>query len=481
MNTTTSKGDWCERVAAAIADGRFLEDPGLYRPHVEACPECRSRVEGLFVLREHLGKASLEAPAGEAAPFDAKDVVGTAIRRYRRYRVVRDGTVGLVVLLGLGVGAFLWTRRSPPAEPDGIAYAKHLSETVFPKGRPPRTDLLGRDAALRGEYLKALDHPVSLVRRTALDALTMSEVTIDRARLESILLHAREDLETPIEVASSGDGLREIADALETRRVATLRSVLVAAGIQATTGAAVPSRLLAPLLSHPDVEVRRLSLIALNGDVSFRPGTEVERLAWDESDFELRAVACVCLLDHLGEQAATRIVAHLRRSPDPRFEERVLPHLGKFPSALLDLSKERLASETTPARLALAHARVLWRSGLKEPPPRLVERAIADPATDTVALFAQIAAEADWMQYRAALGERWQTAPRASRQVLAAALVLWDEQSQDVRRLQMALDICETDRDDALLKPALERMAKSAIPAVGARAREILASSSSPK
>ena len=48
----TGSGDWCERLAVAIGDGRFLEDTGFWRPHVESCEACRRSVSGLFALRE---------------------------------------------------------------------------------------------------------------------------------------------------------------------------------------------------------------------------------------------------------------------------------------------------------------------------------------------------------------------------------------------------------------------------------------------
>src|SRR4029077_13159335 len=108
----------------------------------------------------------------------------------RRRRRTFGACVALVVLAS---GAFFLSRGAPRVSTDPVAYARHLHEAVFPRGSAPRYDLLKKDAALRSEYLTALDHRSSVVRRSALNALLQSGVEVDRERLEGILVNARED------------------------------------------------------------------------------------------------------------------------------------------------------------------------------------------------------------------------------------------------------------------------------------------------
>ncbi len=470
--------DWCERLAAAVSDGRFLEDPNFYRPHVDSCEHCRRIVSGLFALREHLERVGIEAPADLPETPDAKDVIDAALARHRALQKLRGGVVGLCLALALGVGGYFALRGGGPdarAPRDPVAYARSLHEAVFPRGDAPRTSLLLEDDARRAEYVAALDDPSSLVRRTALAALVFSGVPIDASRLEAILEHAREDLETPLEVASLAGDARYLADALEARRIATLRGVLTSAGVGASRGGPpVRASRLTPYLSHADAEVRKRALFALTFDGGFRPGPEVDALLDGDRDFDVRVAAALCLLDRRGEKGAEALIVRLREHADPALEELILPKLASHPAALA-LSTERVGDAATPVRLALAHALVVVRAGRAEPPTAVVERALADPDPDVWRLLADVAATAGWTQVRAPLQARWERAPRAERRILSATLVAWDVSSGDERRLETALAICEAERGEKLLLPHLRSISKGPFPSVAARAERLLA------
>ena len=465
--------DWCQRLEEAVAEGRFAEDPAFWQEHVDGCKSCQKIVAGYFTLRDLINRAEMEAP--ETPPLEPERVIQLAMARYRAHCRAKTRWTGLglaALALSLTAAIILFTRPEPEAPTDPIAYARALHDAVFPTGQPPRTDLLRLDEARRLEYVKALDHPVSLIRRTALNALALSGVDMDAGRLEMILARSHEDLETPLEVASLASDARTLVGALESRRIATLRSVLTAAGINASRGAPpVKSSLLTPHLASLDVETRKATLFALTADKAFMPTQDVDRLLKSDPDLDVRVAAAGVFLARLGDKAAAEIIAHLRIERGDPLEERLLPRLQRS-SEVLALSRQRVADPVTPVRLALLHAGVLARVDRAAVPRPLVERALADPGTDVHRLLGEVAAEADWSQYRAALQQRWRSATGEARQDLGLTLAAWDDRTGEDPRLLLALEIAETDRGRQ--RALVERLARSASPAVAQRARDVL-------
>ena len=332
MNDRVEQTEWCERVRAAIVAGHILEDPGYWRPHVEKCATCRPRVEGLLTLRRLMERASQEAPVRVVTPeHDARMLRGVFERFHRRRRHQR--LAGLfAVLLAAGAGTFALVRSRTGAETsrDPVAYAMDLNRRVFPPSRRHDPDLLKKDPELRAEYVRALDNPSSLVRRTALTALAMSGVEVDATKLETVIRDWSETLDTPIELASVSDGEAMIREALAVRRTATLRAVLLGALVQAGKGEArVSSAALVGLLRDSDAEVRRVTLMALANDPSFAPGEKIRSAFVGDPDVGVRTQAAACMITRGGPSGSSAVVARLRATQDFEVEASCVPLLGQ--------------------------------------------------------------------------------------------------------------------------------------------------------
>ena len=470
-------GDWCERLAGAIADGRYLEDPTFWREHVEDCASCSELVQGLVALRERIDRATTRVRT-ESMPASGSEVlIAEAFRRYRRARRIKGVSLGLVLLVGAALAlAFAWRGAASPDRTDAVAYASHLEEQVF-RGSDPDYDLLKRDAPLREEYLAALDHESSLVRRTALHALMFSGIQLDTARLAELLTTWNEDLETPLQVAALAGGRRHLEDALARRRDDTLSRVLAGAYVQAAQGGArLESALVESFVDHPAATVRGYALRALGEDPRYRPGERILKRLGEDEDAEVRKAAAALLLDRLGDVGVDLVVDRLRAVPDWTVEGHALFMLGEGPSVLA-LARERIGDPQVPPQLALHHLRLLARaSEVIEPPAGLLERALGDDDPWTWSVLARVAAEQDLTALRSDLQERWRACPPgAARTGLAHRLVAWDCACPSEARQLLALDILEAQRDEGL-REHLETLSRSALPSVRVRAQNLLSS-----
>jgi hypothetical protein len=478
-------GDWCERLAGAIADGRYLEDPVIWRDHVESCAPCAELVQGLVVLRERIDRVASRVRAESLPTAGSEVLIAEAFRRYRRARRVKGLSLGLVLLVGAALGlAFAWRgapspERTAPDRTDAVAYANHLEERVF-RGSNPDYDLLKRDERLREEYLAALDHESSLVRRTALHALTFSGVEMDAARLTDVLTSWNENLEAPVQVAALAEGRRHLEDALARRRDDTLTRVLGGAYVQAAQGGArLDAALVESFVDYPAATVRSYALRALGQDPTYRPGERIVRRWREDEDAEVRKAAAALLVDRLGDDGVDLVVDRLRAVSDWQVEGHVLVTLGERPSVLA-LARERIRDPQVPPQLALHHLRHLARaSEVVEPPAGLLERALADEDPWTWSVLARVAAERDLRALRSDLQERWTISPPgAARTSLAHYLVSWDCTCPSEARQLLALDILEAERDgglhDEALRGHVETLSGSALLSVRARAQNLL-------
>jgi hypothetical protein len=437
----------CERLTDAIADGRFLEAPDFWRPHVRRCEPCRHRVEGLLLLRAKIRAAAAAAPMSALPSSDG--AMRRAFVRFHAHRRKRRVALCVVAAVAAAVGAFALWRRKPPTgvEVAPIAYAEQLHRVVFPGGGRTEYHRLKDDFALRTEFVRALDHPSSLVRRSALVGLTSSGIDVDPDRLMRALSQWREDLEMPLALATLNADDRALRDALEARRTATIRSVIQAAHAQASRrGAQVPFAALVPWLSDPKEEIRLVVLSALELDSTYKPGREVWALLQHDSSPMVRAAAARCLMRRLGQAGTESVVDHLRESRDYSLEDHLLPSLTGV-AAVASLSRARVASSETPVRTALWHALLLARSGERSPPEHLIASAFRDGSGDVLQVLASVSAEANWTTYRLPLQKAWSTLPMdVDRWSVGAALVPWDIQSGEVPRLRLALDVIAEDR-----------------------------------
>lgn len=474
-------GDWCERLATAVADGRYLERPDAWRDHVEGCPACRELVQGLSALRERIEQAASQVHDRGAPRESGEQLIAEAFRRYRRGVRIKGVSLGIVLLVGLGLGVVFWrTGSRTPEAVDPVVYATRLHDRVFRAGRPDY-DLLKRDEGLRREYLAALDHESSLVRRTAMHALTWSGIDLEPARLEAVLTTWDEDLEAPLELAATSRGTKHLQDELARRRDVTLHTLISGAYVQAVRSAGrLDAAVLEPFIDHPYDANRSTALRALAADPTYRPGGRVaRRLRVDEVD-DVRKAAAMLLVERGGEAGIEIVMDYLRSGQDWTSEGTLLPRLRAHPD-MLALSRERIADAEVPPQIALHHLRLLCRAGeVTEPPVELVERALAADDPEAWASLACVAGEQDLISARVPLQACWQRCPPGTaRSSLARHLVDWDVACQDEERLGLALDILETDRDERLRAHAVT-LAKSDLPSIRDRAQNLLSSWNAP-
>jgi hypothetical protein len=112
------------------------------------------------------------------------------------------------------------------------------------------------------------------------------------------------------------------------------------------------------------------------------------------------------------------------------------------------------------------------RAGERGIPSALTARALAG-GPGSVETLSAVAAEADWVQLRPALQTAWLAESSAERRTLGRHLARWDSRATDPLRLQMALDICEAQRD-ARLREVVTSLARSEVAAVSERAQALL-------
>jgi len=480
MNPMGNDPDACRRIADAIAEGRFLEDPALWRPHVETCAACRTSVEGLFALRERVRLAGLESPVVEPRPSrEGALAIALAFRQHRHERTIRNVSAGILLLLAASIGFFVVRRAPPEASETAFAYARRLNAMIVPASGSPDHERLARDAAARAEFLAALDHPSSCVRRTALYGLLNSRIPVDPARLEKVLTEFHEDLEIPVETASVSDDGRAVADALRGQRAATVLSALIGLDVTPETGVPrVRSEVVASFLSDPEPPIRRQALIALRADARYVPDATVERLMRGDPDREVAVFAADLLVLRRGEEGASLVVDRLRKAPDPVIERMLVSALA--PTRVgLELAHERVADPTTDPALALAQAITLYDRAPKHefaPPEAVIDRALHAPTRLSFEALAYLCIKANWTMYRARLQAMWRGLSREDRDYGGRDLVAWDLTGvADEARLTLALDICEADRSSQE-RAAVVTMSTNPSALIRQRAERLLAS-----
>ena len=476
----TSQMDQCERLAQALLDGNFLEDPVHWREHVERCRTCKRRVEGYFVLRGAIEQARMDA-ASDSDSSSPERLVHSALAAVRtEQRSVQGVRPGLVAAAAVGVAAIvigvvatlaIQAGRRPTSS-TALDYAKELHLRVFPPGESANLDLLKENAELRKEYTAALDHTSSLVRRTALYALTNSGVDLEAQRVEHLLRTWDETLDTDLEVAAAEDGARWLRDALSQGRVETLRRVLEGACLQVTRGGeTLSAELVEGYVAHPRTEIRQAALCVLAQTSGYEPSQVVQDALSHDTSEDVRVAAAECLILRLGDPGAARVVGYLERSSDYGTELYLVAELAKHRSGLA-LAKRRRGQPDLPLRLALAYARILLREEGLPVPNDLIARGLEDPGSSVHHDLASLASEANLNRHRNALQIKWRAAARSHvRTAIGGLLVRWDLRDGSEERLHMALEIVEMDPG---LNDVARELASSRFESVRTRARELL-------
>lgn len=482
MTRAEPESEWCRRLSEAIMEGRFVEDPGLWRPHYETCSRCRGAVEGYRLLRRLI---DLSRPAGGPAkpPGPAAEppqLLASAFARYHRHRSSRRVAITLVALLAVALG--LWaslgrggagdvTLRTDPER--ALNYAAHLYDQLSPQGKPSQVGRLAADPELERQYVEALSHPSAVVRRVAYLMLALGGRPVPARETRRLLEEARPEMERPVELAGAGDSGRHVAAALEQGRANLIRTVLGGlAGTSTGQSATVPASVLVSYLSDGDAGVREAALVALDRDETFEPGPEVEQALRLDPQLAVRRWAGMLILRRKGSAGQDLLVRHFATHDDTQVEAALADRLGRS-AAALDLARRRLSDPATGAVLALRHAHALVKAGERIDAQSVLDR---DLSADDEAAFrlALLAAEAGWDQHRDVLQARWRESRGVHRLSAGATLARWDVAVGTLARLDLALEILADGRNPAA-RPVLRELEAHADPAIRARAVEIAA------
>lgn len=498
------EGSWCERVAQAIVDGRFLESPGFWRPHVEACDVCRPSVEGLFALREAMADAALEVPADAPAGEDAWGRVGRA-HAQRRQRAVRRGRalLGLGAFLLLGGGLVAWDllhRRPQPgpasrtaaqaaeaqaSEREWRAFAWALRERVLGSGRAGAArETLEADPALRAELEGLLDHPERVVRLTALSLLTTGGVAVPVERLERLMAGFATDIPGGVAVASadSGGSPDAIASALQAQHNLTLNNVLMASANLARQGKpSLCAAVILPYLSASDSGVSDAALEALAERRDYLPGEEVFQILERRGEsVQARQLAAALIVDRLGWPGVKRMLEIVRRTGDGVPEAATAFQLLRLPEGL-EHARRRIQEPDVPPYAGVV---LLLRLADREPvsrPEGLVARLLAGTDSNNLYQLVSVARRAGWSDLRAPLEAAylrnlpaWRASADPGVDFLLRALVRWDVELGTAEAVERALGLLEGYtplRDGALDPTVLEFLRLQASAAEAARRR----------
>lgn len=509
MNTH-NEGTWCERLAEAITDGRFLEDPGFWRPHVEACTVCRSSVEGLFALRERLDDAALETSAAGPTGEDAGGPVGVAYARFRSDVRRRGVILGLGALLLVGGGFVAWERGKTAPQPGPAsrleahagswsqaagesdpAYAVRLWQGVFHAQAGGRSDLarLGRDDAMRAAYLAALEHGSTDVRREAVAALTASRIPLGPGYLETYLQAYEQNLVGTVDVAGAGpEATAHVAARRQAFQDAKVESVLRALAYRADTGPGpqAPAHLILPYLNASAEGVRLAALEVLEADPDYVAGPEIQRALGEAPEPLVRQAAARVLTRRGGTAGIEALARHYRtaRRFDEEGDSAVVQALVQHPEGRA-LAAERLADPQVPTEVAWRYA--IYLADVARPleaPAALVERTLAEPQPAAVYYMALAARKADWRALRPGLQAVWRAhalawvAQHATIvRSLRGALLAWDEAVGGEDALTLALEVCESPAVEVQAGSRvafLRRAVTSAWPSIRERAQRLL-------
>lgn len=431
-------------------------------------------------------QARLEAALAEAwtagpepGPGQSPAVaIGAAMGSFRRRRRRRIATLATAGVLMLGAGG-LWLARPEATEPtaiesaDAVAYGNDLYERVMGRRDAPETrdlDYLKRDAEARAEYLAALDHPSSFVRRVAISTLGWSGVEVPPETMVRILTTYREDLERPLELAGVGDAGRYVATALERRRSATIREVLTTSFLLAAQGKAhIDAEHVLPWLSHEDASVRIMALEALVFNEAYRPGEVIWTMLREDEDLEVRKSALEVLEERLDSEAHPRLLAYFRGMDDPDMEPVVIHALRDTPG--LDKAvRARFGRGLASPLSRVAHARRMLQQGDPAPMNQVLAGALEKGGPHALWIAVTHMVKLDRADLRPILVARRAEIPGHERRRYAGMLLAWDVASGDRDRIiDSVTELGRTGRaGDPKLLGLLVPLAKHADPKVRA-------------
>ncbi len=405
-------------------------------------------------------------PTTTGARRAAGEVIGPALATFRSQRRRRLIGASTACLLLLGVGWWAFARPSEQAPrletADAVAYAEELFRRVMHD--PARADdddfeVLSRDADARQEYLAALDHPSSHVRRTALYVLAFTSVEVPAPTLTRLLVEHREDLERPLQVASVGDAGRLIAEAIERRRLATLQSVLAASATRAAQGhAVIEAKALEPFLQHENESVRLDAVRTLGYLEGYQPSAAIRRLMRDDPSFQVRVWAIRAIQNRLGEAGGRELLAHLATLDDPAIEKVLAPSLTKV-EGFEAIARAKFEATTNDLDLHLAYAKALHDAGHADAARTVLPRAIREGEGDALRVAAFLAAKMDAKELRTSLIVQLPRVEESVRSSVTATVVIWDLDKGDKARALESLALIEAHgrRSDVRhLRPHLE-------------------------
>ena len=463
----------CEQALDEILDNEPEQFSALVEEHLEHCESCQeaatqaAEMQGLF---DKLAQAADEHPSSLNPDFVVKEAFARfyAYRR-RKFRLMSIG----VVVAALAVGVF-FLALPDEKPPDPVDYARQLFERVFgPRGSAQTDyDLLKRDEALRAEYLAALDHESSWVRRTALMALSYSQVPVEPAPLLRILKEWNEDLVPPVVTADADSHGRHVREALAERRVETVHAALHGLHLQ-LPGIDVQPDDVRPFLLDPSPKIRHVALRTLGRMDGFKPGEKVTSMFEADPDPAVRIAAGTILVERLHGDGLQAVVQRLQREENQQVVRRMIPLLGHGELAR-ELARTQLERADIDRRAALQYARLLARAGEQTYARKRVTEALRAGDPEEVRLAIAITRELDWTEFRkAAIAALNRLGPGEGR-LATKGLALWDLKSGDEGRMLEALEL--TGRGEKLhdFQHVLRRFLEAPFRSVRERAQALL-------
>ncbi len=431
-------------------------------------------------LEAALGGASSGA-ADDLAPRDAGEAMGSAFGSFRQTRRRRLTAVSAVVLL-VGLGGLFYARTQPTSptavdKTDPVAYANYLYKRIVPKEGDSNywdRELLKRDAEARAEYVAALDHPNTIVRRTALFGLDASGVPIPDQSLRTLLIEHREDLSTPLLVASGGSMRRAVTEAIERSRLATLQRVLGTMWTQASRGELeIAPDVITPFLSHETAGVRMTALNTLSFLPSYRPDAEIERLMRADPDRTVRLAATDVMSKRGGARGIARIYALLRNLKYPE-DERVLLYNVRETAGFDAFALERLDAPDVSLQVKLQYALHLARAGDGAPADKLMRRAFAGSDANEVLSALTVCTTLKRDDLRPIVVAAWERLAPEERSHVSRSLAIWDLNSGERHRMLSGVKLARV-LGRMQMSFALKRHVDAGDPSVRAAVRTLLA------
>ncbi len=459
MAMTHDVSQQCDIVFRRLIDEAELDAKSL--AHLSDCAHCESARRSIQDMRR--GAASVVEPISEAR---AEAIFGRAQRRVAMRRRGFAYAAAAVLVVAFALFAYFKPTPETGAVRSSVEYAAYLNELVFGEfgASKPDYERLKNDPALRSEFEQALEHPSTLVRKTAFECLTYSGIPVETTVAERLLAQGwDEDIDSVIETASDGDVARVLFEAREKRRVATLQKVLGGLSMQAAAHeGSVCAAVFAPYINDADDTIRFSALKGLGYAPDFEHRDAVAKIVTGDAAANVKQSALGCLKSQLPPEDFAEFAMDAIEAGVSAEVERVLIVSVEPSEETVAFARERLANDTLDDARSLLYALHMLRGGDESEARKRWRAALDSSDTTLVGAAAKMAVEGNWTECRFTLVDAAKSASGTKRQILFGRLVGWDIESDDERRLTELLELAR-ELDDKALLPNLRRL-RDALP-----------------